>query len=337
MSKYNHMKSIPVDSISKEDISQAIKEWAEGDEALEKLLWVCYKKGIKTSGCHAGARPYIEFANQKGLDNLLSITQKTRESQIFVSVDGGNPSSGPDWDKPYVTLSLETKYQDEADAYFNNLTNSLKSDISEKKEDSLLKLLNFFIDKESTLSFIFNNVNDNQYTFSIESGKIPDSRYDYYDNIFTKAGLIEDKTTFSERDKIHGWKIESNSLDDILRKMEDITEYIINNYTLPAPEKEDEILDFHSKTRYKKKNLPKEEFEKWLNEMEEKQFKNYIISQIMNAMSDSGEFLSFRDISMDERINIIKNVKDELNAKSIDELQMLLSTYQEQNVSKRSL
>lgn len=337
MSKYNHMQSIPIDSISNEEINQAIKEWAEGDEALEKFLWACYEKGIKTSGCHAGARPYIDFEYQKGLDNLLNVTQKTSGSHIFVSVDGGNPSSGPDWDKPSVSLSLDTKYQDEADDYFNKLTNSLKDEISEKKENSLFKLLDFFIDKESTLSFGFSHTSDNQYTFSIKSGKIPDSRYNYYDNIFTKAGLIEDKTTFPESNKIYDWKIESNSLDDILRKMEYIAEYIINNYTLPAPISEDEILDYYSQVRFKKKTLPKNEFEKWFDESEQKQFKNYVINLIISAKSHSGEFSSYMDLSIDEKKNFLKNVRNNLNTKSIDELQMLLSTYQEQKSSRKKI
>ena len=47
MSKYNHIESIPIDSIPQEELAQAIKEWAEGDEAMEKLLWACYNNGIK--------------------------------------------------------------------------------------------------------------------------------------------------------------------------------------------------------------------------------------------------------------------------------------------------
>ena len=335
MSKYNHMKSIPVDSIPKEDISQAIKEWAEGDEALEKFLWACYEKGIKTSGCHVGAGPYIQFEYQEGLDNLLDVTQKTMGSHIHVSVEGGNPVSGPDWDKPDIMFSLDTKYQDEADAYFNELTNSLKDDISEKKENSLFKLLDFFIDKESALSFRFTHINDNQYEFDIYSSTIPDSRYDYYDNIFTKAGLAEDSTIFIEGDKRHRWKIESNNIEDIQRKMENATEYIINNYTLPAPTSEDEIYSFNSHARLMKKNLSKEEFEKWLEETDEKIRKHHFVGLIMNAKNQAGEF-SFGDIGEEEKMNIMLNVQKELRTKTIDELHMMLSAYQEKNVQEEA-
>ena len=83
MSKYNNMTSIPIDSIPKEEIAVAIKEWAEGDESLEKLLWCCYEKGIKTDGCHAGSHPYIAFCYSDDLDKLscfFDVTQKTTDS-----------------------------------------------------------------------------------------------------------------------------------------------------------------------------------------------------------------------------------------------------------------
>lgn len=66
------------------------------------------------------------------------------------------------------------------------------------------------------------------------------------------------------------------------------------------------------------------------------QMKDKIISKIMSAMNDAGEFI-FDDISIDERMSIIQNVQNTLNAKSINELQMLLSTYQEQNVQDETM
>lgn len=36
-------------------------------------------------------------------------------------------------------------------------------------------------------------------------------------------------------------------------------------------------------------------------------------------------------------MNIMQNVQNKLNAKSIDELQMLLSTYQEQNIQEETI
>lgn len=69
---------------------------------------------------------------------------------------------------------------------------------------------------------------------------------------------------------------------------------------------------------------------------QQKQMKDKIIDQIMGAMNRSGEF-SFGDISMGERMSIMQNIQNKLNAKSMDELQMLLSTYQEQNVEEETM
>ncbi len=34
MSKYNHSSSIPIDSLSSEELKEAMKEWAEGSSAM---------------------------------------------------------------------------------------------------------------------------------------------------------------------------------------------------------------------------------------------------------------------------------------------------------------
>lgn len=60
---------------------------------------------------------------------------------------------------------------------------------------------------------------------------------------------------------------------------------------------------------------------------QEQQTKDEIISKIINNMNMAGEF-SFGDISISERIDIMQNVKNKLNSKSMEELQILLSTYQ---------
>ena len=81
--------------------------------------------------------------------------------------------------------------------------------------------------------------------------------------------------------------------------------------------------------------ISQDESKKILQERQ-KQMKDQIISQIMAGMNNAGE-LSFGDISIGERMNIMQNVQNKLNAKSIDELQMLLSTYQEQNIQEETI
>lgn len=81
--------------------------------------------------------------------------------------------------------------------------------------------------------------------------------------------------------------------------------------------------------------LDQEESERILQE-QQKQMKDKIIDQIMSAMNKSGE-LTFGDISMSERMSTMQNIQNKLNAKNMDELQMLLSTYQEQNVEQETM
>ncbi len=69
---------------------------------------------------------------------------------------------------------------------------------------------------------------------------------------------------------------------------------------------------------------------------QEEQIKDKIVDQIMNAMNYAGEF-TFGNISMGERMNIMQNVQAKLKAKSLDELQILLASYQEQNVQEDSI
>lgn len=84
----------------------------------------------------------------------------------------------------------------------------------------------------------------------------------------------------------------------------------------------------------KQKPISQEE-EARILQNQQKQTKDKIVSKIMVAMNNAGE-LSFGDISMSERVNIMRNIQNELDSKSIDELQILLSTYQKQNVQEES-
>lgn len=86
---------------------------------------------------------------------------------------------------------------------------------------------------------------------------------------------------------------------------------------------------------HSQQQVSQEESEKILQD-KQKQMKDQVINKIIGAMNKSGE-LSFGDISMGERMSIMQNIQNKLNVKSMDELQMLLSTYQEQNIQEESM
>ena len=112
MSKYNRMASIPISSLSEQELPIAIREWAEGNVHMENLLWACYKNGIETNSCHADESPYIGFyldSKKEEVLKLLNVAQSIKGASFLVMPDGGNPFSGPDWNRPVLTLWFEAQ------------------------------------------------------------------------------------------------------------------------------------------------------------------------------------------------------------------------------------
>ena len=260
MSKYNNMKSIPIDSLNDEELKIAIKEWAEGDDSMEKLLWTCRLKNVETMGCHAGAYPYIEICVNNSKEEairLMSVTYKHEESQILILTDGGNPFSGPKWCTPCISLSIKTNYKDEADIYFNELSNSLLDEKKESTEDSdplsqIIDLYNFFIGKESCIVFRLNHLEQDNYIFKAEVAK-REKEFDYFNDLFTKAGFVfDDKYEIANRNR---WKIESDDKNEFERVVKNAIQYIIGNYSLGLPTNESEVESFHALALFKKREF----------------------------------------------------------------------------------
>lgn len=187
------------------------------------------------------------------------------DSQILVMVDGGNPFSGPEWYLPSIGFNIDTEYQDDADAYFEQLTDSLETTDSTKSH-FLLKLLDFFFGKETALLLRFIHQSDNQYIFCIETRGIPEDRYHYYNEIFVHSGLIEGVNAKEVPSGSHFWKIESDNLDDLLLQLNSITDYIIANFSYDIPRSLDEVVSFLPRAQYQRRTLSEQEFNEWLKE-----------------------------------------------------------------------
>lgn len=88
--KYNNGKPIRIQDLNPEEIENAIHEWAEGSESLEKLLKECYKNGIYSYACCTGGggkhckTPYVsyELYDDKSIKSALYIAQKLKESKM---------------------------------------------------------------------------------------------------------------------------------------------------------------------------------------------------------------------------------------------------------------
>ena len=284
MSKYNHIHSIPIESIPKEEIAIAIKDWAEGDKAMERLLWACYENGVKTDGCHTGMCPYLGLkytgSNDKVI-KLLAACINLEESQILISPDGGNPISGEDWYITNIGIWFETESIEKSCKNLDTLSSALNNDTSLKEKELvslLLKLSDFLVDKESALKLRF-NYSENKYSFSIECTPVNEEVSIYFDKLFKEANFFEAENPVKES-KRRFWKIESDNLDDMINKLHESINYIINNYSLEPPTREEDITDVHQLARFKRKEFGNdvdsyERFVDWYEQKQEEIFSSY--------------------------------------------------------------
>lgn len=240
---------------------------------MENLLWSCYKKGIKTCGCHAGQHPYLSLHvnnSENEVIKLLNVVQKINDSKIIVSPDGGNPFSGNDWYKPDLTIYFRKKQKDEVDKIFDLLNASLNEehfvDVENNLFIQLLDLYDFFSYKESGLFFYAEYTNDYNYKFSILLFNRM-NKFDYFNNLFTTAGLSLEQ--YNDQQDFKSWTIENKNLKELVSKVKKIIEYIISNYSLERPDSLEELKTLHEIALFKRREFGdslegKQKFEQWL-------------------------------------------------------------------------
>ncbi len=269
MSKYNNIKSISIDSLTKEELKDAIKEWSENDEAMEKLLWALYNNGIKTNGCHAGMNPYIGIDyNKKNNDinvKLMNSMLNIKGSQLLIIPEGKNPLSGPDWYKPSITLGSDASYKDVADEQFESIIRTINN---ENKVQTLidtspiLDLLDFFIEKYTTIIFRIKHNNDDSFIFSIEGIVKEESElYKYFNTCLKKLNFTLIIPKIGHRKY---WEYITKDSKEMNKILKDASTLLINNYSLKIPTSVDETDLFSVKAHIMRKKLSEEEFQKWV-------------------------------------------------------------------------
>ena len=148
MSKYNNMKTIPISSLSEQELKMAIKEWAEGSEILEQFLWNCHLKQLETNGCHAGKNPFVGFYlnnSEEEIRKILNTIQSMKGSEVFIMPDGGNPFSGKDWYRSVITASINTNYRNEANEFFKKLRQAMENFDSNPNKDYRNNLFEIYL------------------------------------------------------------------------------------------------------------------------------------------------------------------------------------------------
>lgn len=274
MSKYNNIKSIPIDSLSEDELKVAMKEWTEGDDAMEALLWALYHKGIKTSGCHAGSRPYIgmdfEEASKDDTAILMNAVLSVKDSQIMARPDGGNPFSGDDWYKPDVTVGFNTVYKDDADEKFDMMRRVINGEddaISLFDMSPIHDLISFFINKYTGILIRIKHDNDDNYILSFECVAKKDSdKLKYFNDSLLGLGF-----TYSSIDEIdrYFWEFNTNDPQELNSIMRKAVDSLINNFSLKIPAEPEEADTFLAKAHIIR-NRSVDEFYEWLAEEDKK-------------------------------------------------------------------
>ena len=275
MSKYNNMKSISISSLSEDEFLQAIKEWSEGSECMEKLLLACKSNGIETFGCHAEANPYVDIVVNNSHDkirNMLCAVQTVPETQILIQPDGsGNIIATTDWDKPIMGFGLFKQDKQSVESFLNKLSESIIGDatISSSKIEPfehILDFYDFFVGKEADTMFRLKYSNG-QYIFSAEPNKYRND-LTFLNTLFKEAGLTKD---INYDGPIDSWELTATTPEEFNEKMIQCKNVIMNGWSLPLPSKivegmSDNAIAHVMRRKFGDSTQGKQQFEKWLKE-----------------------------------------------------------------------
>ena len=276
---WNRLDSIPTNLLNEQELKEAMKEWAEGNDELEQFLWLCHSNGVETSGCccgHGDGAPYVYF-NVEGclkdkFENLL-MTNLTLEDAEILLLFNGSPRSGPDWYKP--TVMLVPLKESAASKFFEKLSSSLKGKQEFKNKDAIkyfMDIYEFMKDKETPLRFRITVLNKVRYVISIEC--LGNNRnWDYYSDLFTTIGFKEKKNYIYPELNIK-WEHIAIGQEKFKNIMEKLYQTLISRWTLELPEEitedmwdVDEALVMRRKFGTDRKGI--ELMNKWLNENKE--------------------------------------------------------------------
>lgn len=275
-------KSILISSIPPEELGEAFKEWANGNEVMAELLYTCYKNGLETFGNHFGPHSYIDFFvnnSQKVIQPMLKYMQDIDSVMVFIMPDGGHPCGNKEafW-KPTMSVGFgPIEKKEDAEEIIRGMTAAIK-DSSSKKEieegafDSLIDFHDFFAGKGSNL-FIRAKYDNEQYRFSIEGyhNHTSANNIEYFKGLFEKAGLSYEKIKTEGPLVIDEWSIVSNKKEDFREKLVKAEEIIEANWTYEKPTQIEENMSLNEKARIKMEQYGRTpegmaKFKEWLEE-----------------------------------------------------------------------
>lgn len=327
MGKYKDgTKSTLIPTIPPEEMLEACKEWANGNEAMTELLYTCYKNGLETFGNHAGPFSYVDFFvnnSQKVIKSILNYMQDIDSAEFFITPDGGNPNSNEEaWWKPTMGVSFGPfEKREDSEEVIRGMTvaindSSSKKEIEEGAFDPLLEIHDFFAGKGSNLKIRASH-NNGQYRFSIESTNTITNNIEYFKELFEKAGLNYEKNKF-EQDE---WTIISDKKEDFREKIVKAEEIIEANWTYEKPTQIEENMTLNEKARIKMEQYGRTpegmaKFKEWLEEENKKiqamiEMKEVVTNAINNGITteqvEEADNIESREIKEQEMEGVTKD------------------------------
>ena len=270
--KWNTGASVPIHSLTHNELKEAIHEWAEGSEELERLLWTCYTKGLETGGCHIGKyNNYLEFyinaTSTEQLKRVLSTAESYGFAETFMMF-GGNPLSGPNWYR--TSISVDCLIPEKVDEFYARLNRTL---IDEEANNSarcfglMLEFAEFFEDKLADINFRMKVRNHTLYEFFIEKYK-GRHNWAYLDELFSSFGMLQKK---AEDAPFVWWYFKGESEKDFYDTVKNILEGIRSKWSVETPTEivDDKDFNFNALLMQKKFGTTPEGVKKmndWINE-----------------------------------------------------------------------
>lgn len=308
MGKYKDgTKSTLISSIPPEEMKDACKEWANGNEAMAEALYACYENGLETFGNHFSKSSYIDFFvnnSQKVIQSIFNYLQDIDSAMVLITPDGGNPYSNEEaWWKPTILVAFgPVEKEKDAEEIIRGMTVAIndsnsKKEIEEGAFSPLIDIHDFFAGKGSNLNIRAKH-NNGQYKFTIESCNTIKNNVEYFKELFEKAGLSYEKMEFGP--KLDMWTIVSNQKEDFKEKIIKAKEIIEANWKFEKPTQIEEDMTMNEKARIKMEQYGRtpegiEKFKEWLKEQRRIEMKE-VVSNAINEGTTMEEVLKADEV-----------------------------------------
>ena len=267
--RWNHSSSIPIETISKEELPEAIHSWAEGCKPLEKLLWNCYNFGVVTTGSHYSTKGrdfgFIDVnlfeSSREQLAKLVFEELKYKKCYI-VENTVGNPFGTPNWDDPIIMF-------DASSSMFQKMADALETDEPADQEaikltNNMVEMSQLFTSKVCDLDFWIRRKKNDRFRLAI---RIFYSRFSWEQlkNFFNKVGWTVE---IEGNDVLTGY-VDVKTVQELNNAFKYVLSSLKECWPLTVPKHNERGLGFNYMALLKKKFFGESEkgkrlFQMWL-------------------------------------------------------------------------